>query len=65
MERLAQAIEESGKTRYQIHKETGIDQALLCRIVNTHSGCGLRIAEILCEYFGMELVQKGRKRKAN
>jgi hypothetical protein len=60
LERIAKAIEESGKTRYQVSKDTGIDNAVLCRIV-TGSGtgsCGLKTIEILCEYLGLELVAK-------
>ena len=65
LEKIAEAIEESGKTRYQISKDTGIDQAVLCKIVTGSgtSGCGIKTAEILCEYLGLELVQKKTPRK--
>jgi hypothetical protein len=65
LERIAKAIKESGKTRYQISKDTDIDNAVLCRIV-TGSGtgsCGLKTIEILCEYFGLELVQRKKHKK--
>jgi hypothetical protein len=32
-EAIAKAIQDSGKTRYKIWQETGIDQALLCRLL--------------------------------
>lgn len=51
---IAQAIEKSGKSRYQISKETGIDQAILCRIVNNDI-CSMATADKLCEYLGLEL----------
>jgi hypothetical protein len=51
------AINKSGKSRYQISKETRVDQAVLCRIVNGGS-CGMKTADILCEYFGLELRPK-------
>jgi len=60
MKQLAKAIEESGQSRYQISKATGIDQAILCRIA-TGSGtgrCSFQTFEVLCEYLGLELVQK-------
>ena len=66
MEKIAKAIEKSGKTRYQISKETSIDQAVLCRIV-TGSGtgsCSTKTADALCKYFGLELVAKKRKKRA-
>jgi DNA-binding Xre family transcriptional regulator len=65
MKQLAKAIKESGQTRYQISKATGIDQAVLCRIV-TGSGtgrCSFQTFEVLCEYLELELVQKKRKKK--
>ena len=33
IELLRKEIEQSEKTRYQISKDTGIDQAVLCRIM--------------------------------
>jgi len=63
MKQLAKAIKESGQSRYQISKATGIDQAVLCRIA-TGSGtgsCSTKTLDILCEYLGLELVQKKRK----
>lgn len=65
MKQLAKAIEKSGKSRYQISKETGIDQAVLCRIA-TGSGtgsCSSKTLDILCEYLGLELVEKKGKQK--
>ena len=58
MKQLAKAIKKSGQTRYQISKATGIDQAVLCRIV-TGSGtgsCSFQTLEVLCDYLGLELV---------
>ena len=64
LESIAKAIEKSGKSRYQISKETGIDQAVLCRIT-TGSGtgsCSTKTADILCKYLGLELVFKNTKK---
>ena len=60
MKQLAKAIKESGQSRYQLSKATGIDQAVLCRIA-TGSGtgsCSTKTLDILCEYLGLELVKK-------
>ena len=65
LEAIAKAIKKSGKSRYQISKETGIDNAILCRIV-TGSGtgsCSTKTADILCKYFGLELKPKKKKGK--
>ncbi len=62
LETIVQAIEKSGKTRYQISLETKIDQGTLSRVMN--GKCGLRTADRLCKYFGLELrpqqVRKGK-----
>ncbi|MHC4462176.1 MAG: helix-turn-helix domain-containing protein [Planctomycetota bacterium] len=63
MENIAKAIEKSGKSRYQISKDTGVDQAVLCRIVSGGS-CSIETADILCKYLGLELVAKKSKKKA-
>lgn len=65
LEKIAEAIKKSGKSRYQIAKETGIDNAVLCRIT-TGSGtgsCSTKTADILCKYLGLELVAKKPKKK--
>ena len=59
---LAKAIKNSGKTRYQIAKDTGIDNSVLCRIVHDGS-CGMKTAETLCSYLDLELKPR-TKRKA-
>jgi hypothetical protein len=64
IENIAKAIKKTGKSRYQIAKDTGIDQAVLCRIA-TGSGtgsCTTKTADILCKYLGLELMPKKSKR---
>jgi hypothetical protein len=60
IESIARAIQKCGKTRYRIHKDTGIDQAVLCRIVNG-GRCNLETAERLCEYLDLELQPRHKK----
>jgi hypothetical protein len=57
---IGQAIEKCGKSRYQISKETAIDQAILCRIVNGGL-CGMKTADKLCAYLGLELRPRRAK----
>ena len=62
MDQIRKQIKTCGKSRYQISKETGIDKAALCRIMQGGS-CKAETADILLEYFGFELVaKKGKKR---
>jgi len=63
IENLAKAMKHSGKSRYQISKETHIDQAVLCRIINGGS-CSTKTVDKLCKYLGLELTPKKHKRKA-
>ena len=55
--RITKAIEKSKKTRYQISKETGVDESVLCRIFSGGS-CSIKTADILCKYLGLELKPK-------
>lgn len=58
---LKAAIKESGLTRYEISKATGILQTSLSRFVRGETSLRLDKADVLAEYLGLELV---RKRKA-
>ena len=60
MESISKAIKESGKSRYRIAKDTGIDNTVLFRIVNG-GGCSIETAEKLCEYLGLELTKIRKK----
>jgi len=67
LESIAKAMKRSGKSRYQISKDTGIDQAVLCRIAKGSSGrfsCSTKTADLLCKYLGLELVPKKRKKRS-
>ena len=62
MEKIIEAIETSGKTRYQIWKDTKVSQAILHRIIKGGT-CSIETLDILLRYFNIELVQKkGRKK---
>lgn len=62
VEILKQAIEASGKTRAQISRETGVDVAVLWKLV--HGGtASVQTLDILCKYFALKLRPTGRKGK--
>ena len=62
-EEIIKTIEKSGKSRYQIWKDTGIDQAVLCRLMQGGGSCTVKTADVLCQYLGLELKpKKPRKR---
>jgi hypothetical protein len=56
------AIEESGKSRNQISLDTGIDNAVLSRIVNGGS-CSIETADKLFEYLGLKIKSPKKTKK--
>ena len=60
IETLRKEIKTCGKSRYQISKETGIDNAALCRIMQGGS-CKAETADILLKYFGLTITKDKKK----
>jgi hypothetical protein len=60
METIREAIEKSGRSRYRISQETGVAQAILCKIM-AGGTCSMETADALCEYLGLELKPRSRK----
>ena len=56
---LRRAVEQSGMTRYEIYKRTGIDQAVLSKFVHGERGVSLDTVDTLCECLGLRLVAEG------
>ena len=54
---IQKEIKTCGKTRYRIGKDTGVEQAVLCRILQGGS-CKAETADALLDYFGYELKKK-------
>jgi hypothetical protein len=65
-QQLREAIGRSGKTRYRIHKETGIAESQLSRFVNDSTvSLSLRNIDKLCGCIGAELVLKAEHAERN
>ena len=62
LETIKRAIERSGKTRNQISRETGIDAAVLWKLVHGRT-CSIGTLDRLCKYLGLELRPRRRKRR--
>lgn len=62
MDTIRQAIEGSGKSRYRIWKDTGVDQAVLCKIM-AGGTCSMETADTLCEYLGLVLKPERKARR--
>ncbi len=63
-DQLREAILRCGKTRYRICQETGLNEGVLSRFINTDAGLSMESVDMLCECIGAELVlrPKGTKR---
>jgi len=62
LDTIRQKIKKSGKTRYQIAKESGVSESQLCKVMQGKT-VYCETADILLKYFEMELVPKKRPKK--
>jgi transcriptional regulator with XRE-family HTH domain len=63
-EQLRDAIEKSGKTRYEISKATGVSpQSLSKFVLRTRPGLSFDALDRIGEYLGLEIVKKQPKKK--
>jgi transcriptional regulator with XRE-family HTH domain len=63
-DQLRQAIEGGPKSRYQIAKETGIDNATLCRFVQGKGGLSMDGLDLIAECLGLNLTTERPAPKA-
>jgi len=61
---IRNAIEAKVKSRYQLSRETGIDQAQLSRWMKGRGGMGVGNAEKLAEALGLEITIKAARKKS-
>jgi transcriptional regulator with XRE-family HTH domain len=59
-DQLRQAIDDSGLTRYQIAKATGIDESALAKFYNGHRGLSMEALNALGEFLQLRIIL-GRK----
>jgi hypothetical protein len=59
-DQLRQAIEDCGLTRYEIAKQTGIDESALAKFYNGHRGLSMKALNALGEFLQLK-VTLGRK----
>lgn len=63
-DQLRQAIEQSGVSRYEIAKHTGIDESALAKFFNGRRGLSTQSLNALGEFLELEIVMH-RKREQN
>jgi transcriptional regulator with XRE-family HTH domain len=61
-DQLRRAIEGSGKSRYEIAKETGIDEATLSRFMHGKGGLSMDGWDLITGYLRLDLVAATRPR---
>src|SRR5688572_2759164 len=61
-EQLRTAIEQSGLTRYELAKRSGVSQSMLSRFVNGQGSLALDSIEKLAPFLGIEITTKRRKK---
>jgi len=57
------AIQASGKTRYRIANDLGIDESALSLFMNGKRGLSVERLELIAEYLGFRLVLKPARRR--
>jgi len=62
IEAIKRAIEASGKTRYKIAQESGVDQSQLSRLFRGKRGLSIDAAEQLAGYLGLEVIIRPKRR---
>ncbi|MCE5301935.1 MAG: helix-turn-helix transcriptional regulator [Planctomycetaceae bacterium] len=59
-DQLRQAIDDCGLTRYEIAKQTGIDESALAKFYNGHRGLSMEALNALGEFLQLKIIL-GRK----
>jgi transcriptional regulator with XRE-family HTH domain len=59
-DQLRRAIDDSGLTRYQISKNTGIDESALAKFYNGHRGLAMEALNALGKFLQLKILL-GRK----
>jgi len=59
-DQLRQAIDDCGLTRYEIAKQTGIDESALAKFYNGHRGLSMEALNALGEFLRLTIIL-GRK----
>jgi len=62
-DQLRQAIDDSGLTRYQIAKGTGIDESALAKFYNGHRGLSMDALNALGEFLQLTIILGRRPTK--
>jgi len=65
VDRMRDAITESGKTRYRIAQESGVAESVLSRLMSGERGLSVDVLERLADCLGLEVVIRPKRSKRN
>ena len=63
-DQLRQAIDDSRLTRYEIAKQTGIDESALAKFYNGHRGLSMKALNAIGECLNLEIVMRRKPMKS-
>lgn len=62
-DQLRNAIDDCGLTRYEIAKQTGIDESALAKFYNGHRGLSMDALNTLGEFLELEIIMRRKPTK--
>ncbi len=63
LNRIRQAIEARGKTRYRIAQDSGIEQSTLSRLMSTEIDLRVSTVEKLADVLELEIIVRPKRRR--
>ena len=63
LEAIRDAIETSGKSRYQLARESGVAESVLSRLVSGERGLSVGTVQRLADALGLEIVIRPQRRR--
>ena len=60
IETIRKELKKSKVSRFQIARDTGVDEAALSRIYHGETGCNAETACKLLKYFGYKIIKRKR-----
>ncbi len=63
LEAIRDAIETSGKSRYQLARESGVAESVLSRLMSGERGMSIGTVERMAEALGLDIVVRPQRRR--
>ncbi len=63
LDAIRDAIEASGKSRYQLARESGVAESVLSRLISGERGMSVGTVERMADALGLEIVVRPKRRR--